>query len=82
MMHYIIRIAIGGQLFLVPVKMKRPLRVLDSGIGTSLWSSKSVSIAVGIQPNGSNDVTQKICILKPILYFKNTECLPARLNIS
>ncbi|RAK94968.1 S-adenosyl-L-methionine-dependent methyltransferase [Aspergillus ibericus CBS 121593] len=38
MMHCIFKLAMGGELFLAPVDVEQPLRVLDIGTGTGIWA--------------------------------------------
>ncbi|PYI08362.1 methyltransferase domain-containing protein [Aspergillus sclerotiicarbonarius CBS 121057] len=40
MIHYVFKTAMGGQLFLAPVDVEQPLRVLDLGTGTGLWATE------------------------------------------
>ncbi|KAI9034878.1 S-adenosyl-L-methionine-dependent methyltransferase [Aspergillus affinis] len=38
MMHCMFKLTMGGQLFLAPVEVEQPLRVLDIGTGTGIWA--------------------------------------------
>ncbi|GKZ24620.1 hypothetical protein AbraIFM66951_012024 [Aspergillus brasiliensis] len=57
MMHYVFKIAMGGQLFLAPVDVEQPLRVLDIGTGTGLWAIEVGDLYPKIKLIQGNDLS-------------------------